>query len=1084
LILLSTAEVMGGEYYTIKFNKDDYRKIEVNGYIRLIAENGFSQSVPGEPELPIETISLYLSQNVDVVSIKVIDSSIFKYYGNYTIYPGQLPAELGCEIDWTEPNPIVYSSDRPYPENSVDFSGISVYRGHRLANLKVYPFKYVPSEGKLYFYSKIVIELSTEIAQSSATQLKMDSETIKYLKNHVSNTEDVPNSFSSNLKTGLAFKTSTETDSVPCLIICTAWLHEPFLDYADWKTRKGCRTEVQYVEEIEYEYPSDGLGRLGAIRNCIRDYYQNKYTEYVILGGDYSTIPALKLPNCGFEPFNTDQYYSCLDGSWNQDGDENFGESQFYGDTLDFEPEVFVGRIPCHLDNIEEAEAAINKIIAYESNTNRVDFQTKALLTYSNIWEENDSWKFVIEGINNIIPENFNKTFLTEVDSQFVCNAMSDGPGIMINNSHAQGPHNFVTKITLDPFQSHSRVWFSNIDSMNTDGKYGIFFNFTCHDNNLEYDCVSRSYMLNPVGGGVGYLGSTGKEFGLVYNDYYREIFAQIFDSNETHLGKAVSYAKRKLSEKTWITDNVWRYAWLSHMLLGDPSMDIYTEEPEIITFENLPETLYTNSSEFSTWVINSNNDYVEGVKVCLMMDEINLYEIGYTDETGQIDFTGLSLYNEGIAYITASKHNHFVLCDTIIIKRPTGDGGGGGGCPMLYVIDKYNQYHFINNVLAASETDAQQFFSSQDIIPIYDVPLKSDKKLTLRFMEEESEISYIDNVSVSYITYPPWKKPVLTSKNVFRFLRPDPLIPYFAEDEDGNNILEKIVSDDGDIYKENNSGYCILKYSKPVGTEKYAFEEGGGIGPPPPPKNQEKYTIDGNGLNNANILRVSVLDPSNQWINAYTFYPRIKRPEIFVDVMDYFFDGILTVKLEWGKSITLDYLPFYFYEDPDYSVDKLTLNEIEHSEEGILSPNINQLGGDYAILEPGQYMDYKFGKIRKNEGNIALVAVTINGYYNSINEEDSLYDGFAFNQNYPNPSNPSTTFSFSLPGQFNVNLTVYNILGQKVIELIDGSYETGNHSVSWNGENALGVAVSSGIYFAKFKAGNYQRSRKLIILK
>ena len=91
---------------------------------------------------------------------------------------------------------------------------------------------------------------------------------------------------------------------------------------------------------------------------------------------------------------------------------------------------------------------------------------------------------------------------------------------------------------------------------------------------------------------------------------------------------------------------------------------------------------------------------------------------------------------------------------------------------------------------------------------------------------------------------------------------------------------------------------------------------------------------------------------------------------------------------------------------------------------------------------------------------------------------------GFILEQNYPNPFNPITEIGFSLPKMSKVNLTVYNVLGQEVINLIESSLPSGNHRVIWDGRNELGAAVGSGIYFYRLTADDFEAKRKMTLLK
>jgi hypothetical protein len=99
-----------------------------------------------------------------------------------------------------------------------------------------------------------------------------------------------------------------------------------------------------------------------------------------------------------------------------------------------------------------------------------------------------------------------------------------------------------------------------------------------------------------------------------------------------------------------------------------------------------------------------------------------------------------------------------------------------------------------------------------------------------------------------------------------------------------------------------------------------------------------------------------------------------------------------------------------------------------------------------------------------------------------SLMEDGST--GVAF-ETRPNPANPSTTFRFSLPRAMQVELRIYNVMGQKVRTLVPlGLWPVGEHNVAWDGKNSQGHTVGSGIYVANLRAGEQLKKRKLMILK
>jgi hypothetical protein len=110
-------------------------------------------------------------------------------------------------------------------------------------------------------------------------------------------------------------------------------------------------------------------------------------------------------------------------------------------------------------------------------------------------------------------------------------------------------------------------------------------------------------------------------------------------------------------------------------------------------------------------------------------------------------------------------------------------------------------------------------------------------------------------------------------------------------------------------------------------------------------------------------------------------------------------------------------------------------------------------------------------------------------GTYENQNIIVDAHDGLIplvtkLNQNYPNPFNPETTINFQLPENSNVQLAVYNLKGQKVKTLVNGTLNPGNHSVIWYGKDNNGKSVSSGIYFYKLKTANFEKTKKMIFMK
>jgi hypothetical protein len=90
----------------------------------------------------------------------------------------------------------------------------------------------------------------------------------------------------------------------------------------------------------------------------------------------------------------------------------------------------------------------------------------------------------------------------------------------------------------------------------------------------------------------------------------------------------------------------------------------------------------------------------------------------------------------------------------------------------------------------------------------------------------------------------------------------------------------------------------------------------------------------------------------------------------------------------------------------------------------------------------------------------------------------------FALNQNYPNPFNPVTTLRYELPENALVNITIYDMMGRVVSNLVSNQQRAGYKSVQWNATNNTGQPVSAGIYLYTIQAGEFRQTKKMVLLK
>lgn len=118
--------------------------------------------------------------------------------------------------------------------------------------------------------------------------------------------------------------------------------------------------------------------------------------------------------------------------------------------------------------------------------------------------------------------------------------------------------------------------------------------------------------------------------------------------------------------------------------------------------------------------------------------------------------------------------------------------------------------------------------------------------------------------------------------------------------------------------------------------------------------------------------------------------------------------------------------------------------------------------------------------------GSYGLSIFNENGVVLDIEKEMGNFSpkNFQLEQNFPNPFNPTTTISYLLEKNSNVNLSIYNIKGQLLKTLVNHTIPKGKHSVTWNGTDKLGKQVASGVYFYKLETPNFAQTKKMVLLK
>ena len=90
----------------------------------------------------------------------------------------------------------------------------------------------------------------------------------------------------------------------------------------------------------------------------------------------------------------------------------------------------------------------------------------------------------------------------------------------------------------------------------------------------------------------------------------------------------------------------------------------------------------------------------------------------------------------------------------------------------------------------------------------------------------------------------------------------------------------------------------------------------------------------------------------------------------------------------------------------------------------------------------------------------------------------------YQLSQNYPNPFNPETTIQYALPEASHVKIQIYNVMGERIVTLVDSYMDVGYQSMRWDGRDELGRLVGGGLYLCRIQAGSYQDVIRMLLMK
>ncbi|MBN2621185.1 hypothetical protein JXB22_08870, partial [candidate division WOR-3 bacterium] len=311
----------------------EYDVVELRGYPALVA--------PGMPRVPRVVEALSIPAGAQPVSVEVVAADWVEVPGEYVVAPAQpdvplpVPGQVHAVPDYG-PDARVYGVDALYPFEVVKVSGSGTMNGYRIAHVEMYPVRYNPVSGRVMFARSITYRVEyqgyvTSGVIATERQQKVFGQTVRSI---VENPQDV------GMHAPRIGQRVREQRLPPgyfeYVVITEVPMDTVFERLAAMKTAKGVPATVVLVSWINANY--SGVNLPERIRNFIIDAQATWGSYYFLLGGSgdpgtsgQNIVPTRRSWYTSAGGGNTDSlpadlYYADLDGNWNFDGDNTYGE--------------------------------------------------------------------------------------------------------------------------------------------------------------------------------------------------------------------------------------------------------------------------------------------------------------------------------------------------------------------------------------------------------------------------------------------------------------------------------------------------------------------------------------------------------------------------------------------------------------------------------------------------------------------------------------------------------------------------------------------------------------------------------------
>jgi hypothetical protein len=511
----------------------------------------------------------------------------------------------------------------------------------------------------------------------------------------------------------------------------------------EWKNEKGVKTII-LSNFSSYE----GRDKAEKIRNMIKSYYLTENIQWVLLAGDATEdlLPTRYVYNpdtveysgSEYNGYNeyykpTDFYYADLTGSWDEDGDGKWGESSRYNshgkDEIDWDPEVYVGRIPA--SNAEELEIMVNKTINYEKNPSIGDWMNSMLLAggISDYSPAEDETRLTTHIIQNYVQSEMNYTHLCEYTSSYTppdpkepltqnnyVNYFNSGFSTVFFAGHGN-PFKFIRNPSNDVAYTSNNAIISNNSNMPS-----LIYAFACttspidqNNNNIGEILIKRNNS-----GAIGYIGGMRITWYFEHDTkleklnrgnaklFWKEFFTEKkYQQGQALYDSKVAYMNSDYFDNPSVSMRLEyeRKNVLTYCLLGDPQLEIYTNKPAVV-LNPFDKKIYEGQN-ITLNIRNIYNESIPNARICITSDN-KLYRTLYADNEGNCNFVIPALKDKEYE-IVITGHNlipsHFNFTTRLDTIKPEinilniSQENSNGIDTIYFIIEAYDLYSGIENV-------------------------------------------------------------------------------------------------------------------------------------------------------------------------------------------------------------------------------------------------------------------------------------------------------------------------------------------------------------------------------------------------